>query len=368
MTVYDYIDEYGMYDFDEIEFNEVDSMIFAFLSYADYDYIFNDNKKLTINELGRTFVGIHNKKDNNIMAVREANQLVKYIKDVKRYKDCIISNYEYIGNKEVQFGALTIEYKKDHLYISFEGTDQLFSGWKENLLLSYCFPTISHKLAIKYLNKNFTFTSKRLIVGGHSKGGNLALVASMYANLFVRSKIDYIYNGDGPGLLDKEFNSKKYEKIKNKYVHIIPDYSLVGLFLCTSNNEVVDCKYKNIFAHNAMYWEVEDNHFKKTELSKLSTDIEKELKNWFYKYDNENKREFVDTLMKVLDDAGISSILEIKEKKSNIFSIIYETKEIKGNTKTMLTDFINVIIKSIANTKKEEFKEFISNIFKHNKE
>ena len=192
MTVYDYIDKYGIYSFDEKELNEVDSMIFAMLSYADYTEIFDTYKKLTIKEISRMHLGIHTGKDKNIIAVKEANKLLRYIKDVKRYKDCIISNYEYIGNNEVQFGAMTIEYKTNNVYVSFEGTDQLFSGWKENFLLSYEFPTISHRMAIKYLNKHFTFNTKKLIVGGHSKGGNLALVASMYSNIFVRSKIKYI--------------------------------------------------------------------------------------------------------------------------------------------------------------------------------
>lgn len=368
MTVYDYIDKYGIYSFDEKELNEVDSMIFAMLSYADYTEIFDTNKKLTINEIGRMHLGIHTGKDKNIIAVKEANKLLRYIKDVKRYKDCIISNYEYIGNNEVQFGAMTIEYKTNNVYVSFEGTDQLFSGWKENFLLSYEFPTISHRMAIKYLNKHFTFNTKKLIVGGHSKGGNLALVASMYSNIFVRSKIKYIYSGDGPGVLDKEFNSKRYEKIKDKYLHLMPDYSLVGLFLCTSNNKVVKCKYKNIISHNAMFWEIEDDHFIETKLSPLSSEIQNELRDWFYRYNDEDKKEFIANLMQVLEDAGITSILEIKENKTRVLNIIYETKEINEHSKVILTDFINVMIKAIANTKKEEFKDFISNIFNFNKE
>lgn len=368
MTIYDYIDKYGIYSFTEKDLTEVDSMIFSMLAYADYNEIFEKNKKLTINEIANKYIELHKEKDKNIMAVREGNNLLKYLKNIKRYKDCVISNYEYLGNNELQFGALTIEYKKNNLFVSFEGTDQLFSGWKENFLLGYEFPTISHKKAINYLNKHFTFTTKKLIIGGHSKGGNLALISSMYANIFVRSKIKYIYSGDGPGVLDKEYNSKRYEKIKNKFSHIIPDYSLVGLFLRTSNNKVVKSKYKNVISHNAMTWEVEDDHFKETDLSKMSTEIEKELSEWFYKYNEEDKKEFINNLVKVLDDAEVSSILELKEKSTKVFSIIRETKTITSNSKKMLIDFITVIIKSITNTKKEELKDFISNIFSFNKE
>ncbi|MBR4741407.1 MAG: DUF2974 domain-containing protein, partial [Desulfovibrio sp.] len=84
---------------------------------------------------------------------------------------------EYIGNDKIQFGAISVEYMTNKVFIAYEGTDSLFRGWIENFLLSYRFPTASHKMAIQYLNKHYTFSRKRLILGGHSKGGNLALVA-----------------------------------------------------------------------------------------------------------------------------------------------------------------------------------------------
>ena len=368
MTVYDYIDNYGIYSFEEKEFNEVDAIIFAMLSYADYTGIFDEKNKLTINEIGRIHFGIHTEKDKNIVAVREANKLIKYLKDVKRYKNCIISDYVYIGNKEIQFGAMIIEYMKNHLYVSFEGTDELMSSWKDDFVFGYKFPTESHKLAIKYLNKHLTFTHKKVLVGGHSKGGNLALVGAMYSNFIVRNKIDFIYSCDGPGVLDKQFYSNRYEKIRNKYIHIIPNYSFVGLFLRTSNNKVVKCKYKSILSHDALFWEVEDDHFIETELSPLSTGIQNELRDWFYRYNDEDKKQFINNLMSVFERAGVNSLLDIKENASKLLNIIYETKEIKGKDKTILLDFINVLIKSATNTKKEEFKEFMNNIFKFNKE
>ena len=368
MNIYDYIDNYGIYTFEEKDFTEVDGIIFAFLSYADYTGVFDEKKVLTINEISRMLITKYKEKDNNIVAVREANKLLRYIKDVKRYKDAIISNYEYIGNKEIQFGAMTIEYMKNHLYVSFEGTDQLMSSWKEDLIFSYKFPAVSHKMAIKYLNKHLTFTNKRIIVGGHSKGGNLALVGAMYSNFFVRNKIDYIYSGDGPGLLDEQFNSYRYERIKDKYIHLIPDYSFVGLFLCTGNNKVCKCKYKSLLAHDSLFWEVEDDHFVETKLSPLSTEIQKELKNWFYKYSSEEKKKFVNNLMDVFERAGVDSLLDIKENNKKLLNIIYETKDIKGKDKDILTDFIQLLIKSATTTKKAEIKEFMSNLFKFNKE
>jgi len=202
-NIYSYIEQYGKYTFEEVEFNEIDAMIFSFLTYANYQRILKKGERLTLEQASELHAKAYVDAKKEIIAVRDGMKLLYRLKDVKRYKDCWLSDYVYLGNKQIQFSALAFEYKKGHLFIAFEGTDALFSGWKENFLLGCDFPTISHQEAIHYMNKHFTFMRKSLIVGGHSKGGNLALVASMYANVFVRMKIKMIYNGDGPGLLDK---------------------------------------------------------------------------------------------------------------------------------------------------------------------
>ena len=57
MNVYNYIDDYGIYSFKEKKFNEVDAIIFSFLSYANFDEIMKEDKKCTIQEIGRMHLG-----------------------------------------------------------------------------------------------------------------------------------------------------------------------------------------------------------------------------------------------------------------------------------------------------------------------
>ena len=362
MNVYDYVDEYGMYSFDEKEFNEVDAVIFSFISYAKLHEIIMPGKSYTINEVGRMHLGIYNEKDRNIIAVREANKMIRYMKDSKRFKDCILSKHEIIQNKDIQFGALSIEYKKGYIYVSFEGTNELFSGWKEDFILGYEFPTISHKAAIDYLNKYYTFSFKNLIVGGHSKGGNLALVASMYANALVKCKIQKIYNVDGPGLLEHEFNGKLYKNILPKYTHIMPEYSIIGLLLNHSNDQVVKSNRKGFLAHNVVYWEIDKTKtkFVRTKLDPLSKELDKQIADWQKNYSKEDRKEFVENIDKIMEQAGVDSILDLKEDNKNIFKIIYESKDINAHSQAMLNDFFNIVVKCITNIKREEIKSFIN--------
>lgn len=364
MNLLEYIDNYGIYSFQEKKFNEVDNAIFSLLAYTNFTNILGKNQQLTIKEAGRMHLGLHPDKDVNVIAVRDGNKILRYIKDVKRYQNCILSNYEYVGTDNVQFGAVSIEYEKNKVYVSFEGTDELFSGWKENFMLSYQFPTISHNMAISYLNRYFTFSNKELIIGGHSKGGNLALVSSMYANFLVKGKIKKIYNNDGPGLLDKEFSSKRYEAIKKKYIHIIPDYSLVGLLLNHSNDKVVSSSNKGILAHDIIYWIVDKNHFQKSELSSMSKELDSEIQKWFINYKDQDKIEFINNLDLILKKAQVTSILDIKREKKKVFDLIYQSKNMSDSTKKTLLTFLGIFIKCLRDTKKEELVNFWSNLFK----
>ena len=364
MDVYKYIDEYGQYTFEEKEINEVDKVIFSFLSYANLEKVFEDDEVLTIAEAGRQYLKLHPGKDINIIAVKEGNKLLKYIRNVKRYKDCLLYNYEYVGNNKVQFGVVSIEYQPFKVFVSFEGTDSLFSGWKEDFILGYQFPTLSHKMAIKYINKHFRFTNKSLILGGHSKGGNLALVAGMYARVSIKRRITEIINADGPGLLDKEFVSPRYQSIRKKYKHIMPNYSLVGLFLNHSNDYVVNSTNKGILAHNIVYWEIEEDHFVKAKLSTFSKELDVAIRSWFSKYNLEDKESFINNLDYVFKEAGITSIMDIKTKKRSIINLITSSKDMSNHSKKLLTEFVMLIIKCFSEVKKDEVKDLLTNMFK----
>ena len=210
MTLFEYIDKYGDYTFEEKSINEVDNVIFSFLSYINFQNIdFIDNESLEC--VGKRLFAADNKKRKQIIAEKDAIKIYKAIMYKRRYKDCKLFNYVYEADDVYQFSVITIEYLKNHIYISFEGTDDLISSWYEDFLFSYQYPTKSHIRATDYL-KRYTLSKYSIIVGGHSKGGNIALVAAMNTNPFVKSKITDIYSIDGPGLLPNIIGSKNQIK------------------------------------------------------------------------------------------------------------------------------------------------------------
>lgn len=354
MNLFSYIDKYSYYTFDEVEFNELDNLIFSSLSYVSLDGYVSNNRfnKKTIKEVGNNFFHNYDDKEKHITAVRGGIKVLRYIKDTRRYGDLLLYNYSYVGDDKQQFSAITIEINKNLVYVSYEGTDQLISGWKEDFMMSYQFPILSQRRAIDYLNRHFLFNNKDIILGGHSKGGNLAIVAGMYANFWVKDRIVNIYNNDGPGLRKKEINSKYYKSIESKIIHIIPNYSIIGLLLRHTDNYIVVRSFKkSIYAHDLLTWVVRDKQLERRELSTFSKILDDGMIKWLDKYDDEARKRFVEALFMVFERAGVNSLTDILENKKLILKLVMETKGIDKQTRNIMKDFVYVVFKYFKDVK-----------------
>ena len=346
-NIVSYINRYASIPMSEMPYNDIDNVIFSSISYIDFTGLFKGS--ITLGELAETYFKCNSKKDINaqVIAVRSAAKLLRYIKDEVRYKDLLIHDYEYVYNDEEQFAAMCIDLDDKTTYISFEGTDELVSGWKEDFEFSYKFPVPSQKDAIKYVNKHIKLFDKRnYILGGHSKGGHLALVAGMYLNRFKHRHVISIISNDGPGLRDKEFFSRKYRRILPKYNLILTDQSIVGMLLYEHENPtVIKSNKKGIMAHDVLSWETKGNEFIPAELSKFSKNMDEKLFEWLERYSYDEREKFVKNLFAVLERADIDSLLDIKENKiTSVIKIIKETRGLSKETKDMIKTLIQFVI------------------------
>ena len=61
-----------------------------------------------------------------------------------------------------------------------------------------------------------------LIVGGHSKGGNLAAYAGMFVDEATRARIQTVYNFDGPGFNEATISSEAFGKVDMRIRTFVP--------------------------------------------------------------------------------------------------------------------------------------------------
>src|SRR5574344_1015927 len=169
-----YLYNYGGKSFVEEPFNEVDNVILCWLTYLDLKGIVGRQKIKLSNVIGDYLE--HNSEEELLKMTTHSKYTLKFIRALpltKRFKDLRLYNYIYIADKDIQFSALEIEITSKLMFVAFEGTDNLLSGWQEDFELSYEFPIPSQRMAIRYLNRTIGILPKSVIVGGHSKGGNL---------------------------------------------------------------------------------------------------------------------------------------------------------------------------------------------------
>jgi hypothetical protein len=353
-TLLDYVEENGTKSFKEKEYNELDSLVLGILSYLDLGGIVpKDHKKITMEKAIEKFYKRYSNNDVFKLhgtGLRSAYNIICTIRKSIRYKDLLLYNYDYQSHDDLQFSAVCIDIDDKTTYISFEGTDDLVSGWREDCEAAYMFPTNSQELAIKYVNNHIQlFSNRSYILGGHSKGGNLALVAGMYSNILVRHKIKKIYSFDGPGLRNNELHTWNYRSIRKKFEHIIPDYSIIGLFMRNDGNyRVVKSSVKGLLAHDANNWVVENDHLVNAKLSKSSKKLDKHLKLWLDKYSLEEREFFVHEVFDIFDRLGIKNFVEVKANMGpKMLKILKERKNMDKKAKKMLGDLILAIFQSI---------------------
>lgn len=355
MNIFNYIEKYKNISFEKEKFNEIDNLIFSLLIYLDFNTIISNNKEsITLYEAASIFFSKYTYKDVKKIGIspKEAYNVLKEIYISERYSSVVLSNYIYIGDRNKQFSALTYEFNKCK-YIAFEGTDELLSGWKEDFMMAYIYPVPSQSYAINYLRKAISIFDKEVYVGGHSKGGNLALVSSMNQSFIKRSKIKTIYNNDGPGLRKKQIESKNYKRIKNKYIHIVPDYSYIGILLRDEEYYVVKSNSKDIMSHSMCSWEIINNKLTTSELSDFSKKTALSILTWLDRHSDKERQMIIDSIFNSLEASGVYYTRDIRKIKS-VLSIIENLKNIDDNSKALIIDFLKYNINTIMSNNKEE--------------
>lgn len=353
MNIISYIEKYKDKSFDEEEFNEIDNLIFSNIIYLNFtDIVLNNDSFISLYEAGSIFIGKYTYKEISKIgfAQKDGYNILKKIYNTKRYSSVLLNNYIYIGDENEQFSALTFKVNETLKYICFEGTDNLLSGWKEDFMMAYIFPVPSQKYAINYLNNVVKFYDKNIIVGGHSKGGNLALVAAMNLKIYKRHKLKLIYNNDGPGLRKKEIESKNYKRVKEKYIHIIPDYSYIGILLRDEVYKVIKSTKKNIMSHDMNNWLVDDKKLVLSELSLISKKTSLSILSWLDSHNDEERKKIIDSVFISLEDAGVYYTKDIRKLKS-ILSIVENLRNIDNDSKRLIKDFLEYNINFILNDK-----------------
>ena len=338
-TVFDYLNYYNDVSFKDCCWNDMDNIICSTLVYLPLEHVI-DKKTINIREVNRLIKYRNNHQYGDKSLRSQAIKILEKISGGLRYKNTTFSNFTYILNDQTQFSALTIRLGRGICYIAYRGTDNSLSGWKEDFELLYKYPVKAQELAADYLKNSVKFTDKTIFVGGHSKGGNLAMSSVMEVEDSIYRKIKVIYNNDGPGFLPEEFKSTKFKKITKKLKMFMPEDSRVGtILLHTKDVQFVKSINKGTQQHDLTSWICFGGFLVHGRQSQHSIKKQEQVNAILKKISRQDKEKIVNTFFTVLKESKIKYFYQLKELKfPQISAMIKEAHNIDEASKQLLLE------------------------------
>ena len=320
-SIFDYLHWRCDVPFSVDPFNEVDNLVLSELAYTDFKGILSmEGPDAALADVCKAFFARHTHEE--ILADKSftarAPLLMESMLEGARYRDIRMLQYldETDSAQGLQLAAMTFLLPDDSAYVAFRGTDSTVVGWKEDFYFSFLPETEGQRRAIRYLNQVGAEVKGTLRVGGHSKGGNLAVYAASCCEPGLQERLTAVYSNDGPGFQDEFLQTEGYRRILPKLISIVPESSMIGLLLSTSaEHHVIKSSQVGIFQHDGFSWEVSRNRFVPAALSELSLLIDKSLSDWLRQMSDEDRRSFTETVFSLFEATGADTFSEISQQK-----------------------------------------------------
>ena len=354
-NLFDYVHWRGDLSFHTSAFNEIDNLVFSEICYIDFEKAVSkfpsDEKRLLSDAIVNVFS--HVKKEDMVLGLIVPYAIVELtdkVKDCKRYSHIEVSNYvNKVNNKHgaLQFSAMCFHISDDLIYVAFRGTDDSLIGWQEDIDMVCDFPVPAQKKALKYLEKiAYLYPNANFIIGGHSKGGNLASYAAIYASDAIKDRIFRVYNNDGPGFIKEKIDYEKYHQIHHKIIRIIPESSIIGMAFdpFAGRTKVVKANVRGINQHDAFSWEVDIKKF--VRVAKISKEAEKfdELMTSRLTALSEDERQsLASDVFSFVSELNKNNLIEIQKKDS--LRMLAFIKKINSKNRKLFMELIYALIK-----------------------
>ena len=331
-------------------FNDIDCLILSQIAMINFKGIIPppfESGKILLRNAAELYFGDEERSAESLGYIipPETKELFRIAGESKRFGEMMLSGYVGYTNvsEEVQFAALSVEVGDGSILAVFRGTDDTLVGWKEDFNLSFLSPIPAQTEAKKYVEDVSTVFGGDIRVGGHSKGGNLAVYAATKADIEVQKRIIAVYNHDAPGFSREFLSSEEFLRIEDKVKTVVPQSSLVGmLFENKGDYQIVKSSMTGIFQHNPFSWELSGSRF--VTLDELTEDgkrISGAANAWMEKMNVEQRREFVDAVYRILIATEATTLTELNKDK---YAIVRALRDTDKETRKMVFSTFGMLI------------------------
>ncbi len=360
-TILDYLREYGDYSLEEKPFSDVDSLVISQLAYLKFDGIVPGPEEkrppVSLQEIAahadydHLYADERYRRDNTALFMGALNG--------RRFGNLHLWNYVNLiePERESQFSAVVCGFSGGLTYVVFRGTDENMVGWKEDLNLAFSEPVPGQLRSVPYLEQSARTIEGGFFVGGHSKGGNLAVYAAMYCEPAVRERIERIYDHDGPGFRPEVRQQGAWQEIEGRIHKTVPRSSMVGMLLYADiAYRVVESKTIGLAQHNPYTWLVKNGDFRMAdEIRPGRRFVDQTLNEWILSLDQEQMHIFVDTLYGVVQASETDNLIDFTAHwVQNVQKIGRAISEVDEETAKVVMQIMRALFETVSRHAKEQ--------------
>ena len=272
-----------------------------------------------------------------------------------RLRGTRLCNYvsETDEEQEKQFSACTLKLPNGECYISFRGTDNSLVGWKEDLNMAFETNVPSQVRAVEYLEAVAKSTRAPLYLGGHSKGGNLAVYAAAHCRPSTYKRVARVFSHDGPGFTAEALASADYSRVGEKLSKTVPESSLIGMmFEQQEDYAVVRSTQVGAMQHDPFSWVVDGTAFVQADdMSRSAVYVDQSLNQWVSSMSHEEREGFVNALFSVLYAGGQDSLAGLKNNLSETLpAMLSQLTDMDGEQRSYLVRAVAGLAKAFVPT------------------
>lgn len=330
-TVYDYLTWRGDLTMRAAPFCEVDSLILSMFAYLDMQDIVpapGEEGELSVWAASKAFMERYpdpKKSKMGVLIPKDIVKMMRAMRSTKRFGTLKMSGYVNLidPETELQFSAVTFLMADGTAIVTYRGTDDTLVGWKEDM--NMCFlPVVPAQIkAVEYLKNVAKEHKGKLILTGHSKGGNLAVYAAVHSDAAIRERITAVYSNDGPGFGKNILDDPDYREIRPRICNLVPQSSVVGMLLEHDENfTVVKSRQKSGFLqHNGLSWEILGNSF--VHLKDVTSDsrkLDRTVNQWIRDMTPEQREEFAEAVYQLFSVDGAQTLTDLVAARKKWFS------------------------------------------------
>lgn len=351
--LFDYLAWRGDLRFSQDPPNAVDALIFSGLAYIHYgDSVAKEpNVPVSLRDAAEEFFGLPDREERVLLKkdldlLYQASMSARF-GDVKlfRHRDVLLEE------EQTQFAAVTFLLDDGTAFVAFRGTDSTLVGWQEDFNMSFMQVVPAQLMALDYVRQLDAELWQPLRLGGHSKGGNLAVFAAARSAPAVQNRILQVYNNDGPGFNDYLMGDIGYQAMVPKICTYVPQSSVIGMLL--EHEEpytVIRSKTVGLLQHDYYSWEVLGKQFIPVEeITDSSRFVSGTIKNWLADMTAQERSEVVDAMFGLLNLGEVDSALDIFQPK-NLRTYI-KTLSSDGALRRLLSEEFRSLVEAARKTK-----------------